>query len=161
MLFRSATATGRATRPIQQHLRSPSKQTTAQPYVTTQCKYFHPSHLSTIICTVVAAIMYQRLCSMAQTDILCEWAACSCAQASEPANGTKTVWNAASNAVRDPYTQRKVTPLSNNAILCRPTRWPTVPYRLPCSYVPQGCTWRNGKPQGAAHHPTLTTVWYR
>ena len=96
--------TGRATRPIQQHPRSLSKKTTARPYVTTQRKYFHPSHLSTIIGAVVAAITYQRLCSKGLIDILSEWAARSCAQASELADGTKTVWNAASNVVRDPYT---------------------------------------------------------
>ena len=132
-----------------------------QPYVTKQRKYFHLSHLSTIIHAVVVAITYQRLCSKGLIDILSEWAARSCAQASEPADGTKTVWNAASDVVHDPCTQRKVTLLNNNAILCRPVLWPTVPYRLPRSYVPQGCTWRNGKPQGAAHHPTLTTVWHR
>ena len=132
-----------------------------QPYVTKQCKFFHPSHLSTIIHAVVTAITYQRLCSKGLIDILCEWAARSCAQASKPADGTKMVLNAASDVAHDPYIQRKVTLLDNNAILCRPVLWPTVLCCLPRSYVPQGCTWRNGKPQGAAHHPTLTTVWHR
>ena len=130
-------------------------------YITKQRKYFHLSHLSTIINAVVVAIMYQRLRSKGLIDILSEWAAHSYAQASKPADRTKTVYNAASDVVHDPYTQRKVTLLNSNAILCRPVLWPTVPYRLPCSYVPQGCTWRNGKPQGATHHPTLTTVQHR
>ena len=72
-----------------------------QPYVTKQRKYFHPSHLSTIIGAVVAAITYQRLCSKGLIDILSEWAARSYAQASEPADGTKTVWNAASDVAHD------------------------------------------------------------
>ena len=156
-----ATATGRATRPRQQHPRSPSRKTMVRPYITKQFKYSHISHLSTIFHAVVTAITYQRLCSKGLIDIQCKWAAHSCAQASEPADGTKMVWNAVSNAVHDPYTQQKVTLLNNNTILCRSTQWPTVPYRRPRSYVPQGCTWRNGKPQGAAHHPTLTTVWHR
>ena len=153
--------TGRATRPIQQHPRSLSEKTTVQPYITTQRKYFCLSHLSTIIDAVVIVITYQRLCSKGLIDILSEWAARSCAQASEPADGTKSVKSAVSNVVHDPYTQRKVTLLNSNAIWCRPTQWPTVLCRLPRSYVPQGCTWRNGKPQGAAHHPTLTTVRHR
>ena len=132
-----------------------------RPYVTTQRKYFRLSHLSTIINAVVVAITYQRLRSKGLIDILCEWAARSYAQASEPADGTKTVWNATSDVAHDPYTRRKVTPLGSNAIWCRPVLWPTVPYHQPRSYVLQGCTWRNGKPQGAAHHPTLTTVRHR
>ena len=132
-----------------------------QLYVTKQRKHFHLSHLSIIIHAVVPAITYQRLCSKGLIDILSEWVARSCAQASEPADRTKTVLNAAFDVVHDPYTRRKVTLLDNNAISCRPVLWPTVPYRLPRSYVPQGCTWRNGKPQDAAHHPTLTTVWHQ
>ena len=94
--------TGRATRPIQQHLRSPSKKTAGQPYVTKQRKYFCLSHLSTIIDAVVIAITYQRLRSKGLIDILSEWIARSCAQASELADGTKTVLNAVSDAVHDP-----------------------------------------------------------
>ena len=149
------------TRPRQQHPRSPSKKTMVQPYITKQCKYFHLYHLSTVAQAVVAAITYQQLYSMALTDIRCEWAAHSCAQASELAKGTKMVLNAVFNVVHDPYTQWRVTLLNNNAILCRPIQWPTVLCRLPRSYIPQGCTWWNGKPQGVAHHFTLTTVQHR
>ena len=74
-----------------------------QPYVTKQRKYFHPSHLSTIIGAVVAAITYQRLCSKGLIDRLSEWAARSYVQASEPADGTKTVWNAVFDVAHDPY----------------------------------------------------------
>ena len=73
-----------------------------RPYITMQRKYFCLSHLSTIIGAVVAAIMCQRLCSKGLIDILSEWAARSCAQASEPADGTKMVWNAASDVAHDP-----------------------------------------------------------
>ena len=85
-----------------------------QPYITKQRKYFHPYHLSTIVHAVVAVIMYLRLYSTALTNIQCKWAARSCAQASELANGTKMVLNAASNVVRDPYTRRMVTLPNNN-----------------------------------------------
>ena len=94
--------TGRATRPIQQHPRSLSEKTTVRLYVTTQCKYFRLSHLSTIIDAVVVAITYQRLRSKGLIDILSEWAARSYVQASEPANGTKMVWNAVSDVAHDP-----------------------------------------------------------
>ena len=73
-----------------------------QLYVTTQRKYFHPSHLSTIIDAVVAAIKYQRRCSRGLSDILSEWAARSYVRASELADGTKMVWNAASDVAHDP-----------------------------------------------------------
>ena len=73
-----------------------------QPYITKQRKYFHLSHLSTIIHAVVTAIRYQRQCSRGLSDILSEWAAHSYVQASEPADGTKTVWNAASDVAHDP-----------------------------------------------------------
>ena len=95
--------TGRATRPIQQHLRSPSKETTARPYITMQRKYSHLTHLSAIIRVVVVAIKYQRRCSRGLSDILSEWAARSYIQASEPADGTKMAWNAASDVAYDPY----------------------------------------------------------
>ena len=72
-----------------------------QPYVTTQRKYFCLSHLSTIIDAVVIAIIYQRLHSKGLIDILSEWAARSYVQASEPADGTKTAWNAASDVAHD------------------------------------------------------------
>ena len=62
-----------------------------QPYVTKQRKYFHLSHLSTIIDAVVIAITYQQLRLKGLIDILSEWAARSCVQASEPADRTKTV----------------------------------------------------------------------
>ena len=132
-----------------------------QPYITKQRKYFHLCRLSTVVPAAVAEITYLRRYSVVPTDIRFGWAARSCAQASELADGTKTVWNAASSAVHDPYTQRMVALPNNNAILCRPVRWPTVPCHQPRSYAPQGCTWQNGKPQGAAHHPTLTTVRHR
>ena len=135
--------------------------TTMRPYETKQHKYFHLSHLSTTIHAEAVTITYQRLRSEGLIDILSKWTARSSAQASEPADGTKMVWNAMSNVVHDPYTRWKATLLNSNAILCRPVQWPTVPCRLPRSYVPQGCTWRNGKPQGVAHHPTLTTVQHR
>ena len=131
-----------------------------QPYITKRRRYFHLYCLSTIAHAAVAVITYLRLYSVVPDDIRYKWAAHSCAEASELANGTKEVWNAVSSVVRDPCTRWMVALPNNNAILCRPIQWPTVLCHLPHSYVPQGCTWRNGKPQDAAHHPILTTVWH-
>ena len=60
-------------------------------YITKQLKYFHLYHLSTVAHAAVAVITYLRLCSVVQTGIQYVWAACSCAQASELADGTKMV----------------------------------------------------------------------
>ena len=75
-----------------------------QPYVTKQSKYFHLYHLSTIAHAVVTVITYLRLYSVVPIDIRYEWAARSCAQASELADGTELVLNAASSVVGGLYT---------------------------------------------------------
>ena len=74
----------------------------ARPYVTMQRKYSHLTHSSTVIRVVVVVIKYQRRCSRGLSDILSEWAARSYVQASELADGTKTVWNAVFDVARDP-----------------------------------------------------------